>query len=91
MVILSISPPVDRPELFIQDISQVSALGEVYSPGLGLQYIQPDEWVPTSGQENFPSSDPQDPQPFQGLRAPGQFCFLLAGFSRAGCFVRGRS
>jgi hypothetical protein len=89
MVILSLSPPVDRPGLFVQDMSQVSAVGEVYSPALGLQWVE-DEWIPTIGPDNVLDAEPNSPKRPFGSVPCTEACYLFGGFSLAACLARCR-
>ncbi len=78
--------PIERPVLFIQDMSQMSPLGQDYCPALGLQYFE-DEWLSTLGEDSTPSSDPQDPGPYNTAVSCGQTCHLFVPGARAGCLA----
>jgi hypothetical protein len=86
MTILGLFPPIDRPGLFVQDMSQVSAVGKLYSPALGLQWFE-DEWVPTSGPDNFPDTDPHDPARYFHSPPCSQACYLFGGPSLVSCLA----
>jgi hypothetical protein len=97
MMILNLAPPIERPSLFVQDMSQVKGTlvkkagpsiywPDSYSPSLGVQWHY-DEWVATTGYDNIPDADPHDPA--RGFRAPpcNQSCYLLGGRSLAACLA----
>jgi hypothetical protein len=88
MMIPNLSPPVDRPRLFIQDMSQVSAVGELYSPALGLQWLE-NEWIPTMGPDNVLDAEPQSPGYFRPVPCSDS-CYLFRGFSLASCLAKCR-
>jgi hypothetical protein len=97
MLIINLSPPIDRPALFYQDVidirTQLVKTGpsiywpDMYCARLGLQFYANAEWVSTMGYDNIPDGDLNVlARPFHAPPCKHS-CFLFAGSSLVACLA----